>query len=416
MASRDEYEAEQQRLRERHGFEDDEDFDPEAFQVPDVNPEIYKDVEPVLFQGFLTSTATINGVTFVFKSLNHHEFNKLSLIHDINAGPKALQDYYSSFLAHGVLYAGGENVLQDRDSHMADLQDFFNDLNPEAKQVVIRNLSEVNRRANKAIVLTEAYTMENSSRLRWAQLRGLDLTSTAITGFYGTQSLGMNWGQLLWRAINHFEDQRENAEREWENAKFVASSMAGKGMQKVYSADKRRRQSDQKEKVERREKIIRHALLNTPLDGEDSSNPVVVARTVPELAKQLERDLKHEQDWHDRVISEHESRIRKGYEDRMERVRTLREDHIKKFGDKAIVAGPTEVGLSRKEVEQRLQERQRERARAMEARSKHPELFDPKYAEFTNKWVEKPIVQNPPSVMTPPERRDRSTPFKGGSS
>jgi hypothetical protein len=326
--------------------------------------------------------------------------------------------YYSAFLAYGVLYAGGVNVLENRDTFLPELQAFFDGLASESKQRVIRHLSEVNRRANKAIILTEAYTMENSSRLRWAQVRGLDITSPAVTGFSGTQTLGLNWGQLLWRAINHFEDQRENAEREWENAKFVASSMAGKGMQKIYSADKRRRQSEKEEKSARREKIIKYALLNQPLESDDSSGPMAVARTVPELASQLEKDLKNEQDWHDRVIAEHEGRMRKGYEERIEKVRQLREDHIQKFGDKAIVAGPSEVGLSRKEVERRIQQRQKRQAEALATRSQYPELFDPKYAEFSNKWMnqphQKPIVQNPPSVMSPPEPRERAKPFKGG--
>lgn len=414
------YEDEQARLRQQYGLDEGEDDEDIAwdFSIPEVNPEIYRDVEPVLFQGFLTQPATIHNVRFVFKSLNHHEFLRLGMSYDLT-NPKDLKLYYDEFLAHGVLLAGGQNVLEHREEHLADLKDFFEKIEPEAKQKVIRHVSEVNRRANKAILLTEAFCIETTSRLRWAQFKGMDLTSPAITGIPGTHRLGLNWGQLLWRAINHFEDQKENAEREWENAKFVASSMAGKGMQKIYSSDKRRRQTETDEKVKRRERIIRHALLNTPLNEDESQSHIMVARTVNELATQMERDLKGEQDWHDKVISEYEDKIKQGYDDRIEHVRQLRESHIEKYGDQAVVVGPVEMGLSKGDVSQRIRERQEKRAKALAARSQYPELFNPKYEELADKWMtgKQPIIQNPPSVMSPPNpSRPRSKPFNGGKS
>lgn len=419
MADLSTYEDEQSRLRQQLGLEEDDDDEAAwDFSIPEVNPEIYRDVEPVLFQGFLSQAATINKVRFVFKSLNHHEFLRLSMFYDLS-DPKELKPYYDAFLAYGVLFVDGQNVLAAREEHLPDLKEFFSKIDHEAKQKVIRHLSEVNRRANKAIILTEAYCIENSSRLRWAQFKDMDLTSPAITGIPGTQSLGLNWGQLLWRAINHFEDQKENAEREWENAKFVASSMAGKGMQKIYSSDKRRRQTETDDKVKRRERVIRHALLNTSLDEDDSKGPMMVARTVNELASQLERDLKGEQDWHDKVIAEYEGKIKQGYDDRVEHVRKLREDHIERFGDQAVVLGNTEAGLSKEDVHQRIKERQERRAKALAARSQYPELFNPKYEELANKWMggKQPIIQKPPSVMSPPNpSRPRSKPFNGGKS
>lgn len=407
------YESQQKKLREQHGLEDEDfdfDFSPE---IPEVNPEIYKDVEPLLFRGFLTLSASINGVPFVFKSLNHHEFNRISLYQSDNSYEQ-IQRYYNLFLAYGVLLVGGRNVLANREENVDELVEFFEGTDKELKQKVIRHLSEINRRSTRATILTEAYFIEPSSRLRWAQAKGLDLTSPSISGFAGTQNLGLNWAQLTWRALNHFEDQKDQAEREWENTKFVASAMAGKGMNKIYSQDKRRRQTEKEAKVDRREKIIRHALLNESLEG-PVRGPLKVARTVEELGSQLERDLKGEQDWHDRVISAHEQRIQQGYEDRMDHIRQLREKHIAEYGDRAIIASTELTGLQLDEVKQRISERQQTIAAGLANQQRFLEITDEKQAALANKWVRKPTVQASPNVIPAQvPSRPQGRPFNGG--
>lgn len=408
----EDYESQQRKLREQSGLTDEDgDLEIPDLEIPQVNPEIYKDVEPILLRGFLTVAATINDVPFVFKSLNHHEFEWLSLV----GGSPSTKAYYNLFLAYGVAFAAGVNTLKNRDAKLSELAEFFGALPRAAQQKVVRHLSEVNRRANRAALLVEPFVMENQSRMRWVQVKGLDLSGTAVTGFEGTASLGLNWGQLTWRALNQFQDLRENAEREWENAKFVASSMAGKGMQKVYSADKRRRQDALAEQLERREKVIRFALLNEPLDTPKRDGTVLVARTVTELADQLDRDLKGEKDWHDKVIEDHENRVRGDMEQRAQIIHEARAEHIREFGDRPIVTSTTSTGLSRAEVQRRLSER---RTQILEnaARNEHPEFTDPRYAEFAQKWFEQPIVRNAPSVMpTAPPPRARVAPFRRDS-
>lgn len=412
-----EYEAEQDRLREQAGLDDDGlGINPDDFQVPEVNPEVYKDVEPILFRGFLTAPASINGVSFVFKSLNHHEFEWLSLSHDLSASSAgSLQRYYDMFLAFGVAMVDGVNVLKARDEMLGDLADFFGAMPKGQQQRAVRHMSEINRRANRAVILVEPYVMENRSRMRWVQVKGLDLSTTAITGFEGSQALGLNWGQLTWRALNHLEDLRENAEREWENTKFVASAMAGKGMQRIYNADKRRRQEARTEQLERREGVLRYALLNEPLEEQKKQGNVMVARSVAELTDQLERDLRGEQDWHDRVIAEHNARVWANLDRRKRAAEEARAAHVREFGDRPIIARTDVAGLSGADVQRRIRERQTQIAESLAAQSRHPELTDPKHGEFASKWVQQPIVHSAPSVMPATTRaRTPATPFKRG--
>jgi len=409
------YEAEQERLRAKYGYEGDgdseEDFEVN-YQVPEVNPEIYKDMESLLFKGFVVQPAKIHGVNFVFKSLNHHEFKLLEMLYD-TSDPEGLEDYYAMFLSLGVLYLDHINMLVDRDKSLGELRSYFSEVEPPVKQLIIHRMSEINRRANRAILLTEPYCMEAQSRMKWAQNKGLDLMSPSITGIRGTDTIGLNFGQLLWRAINHFEDLKENAEREWENAKFIASSMAGKGMQKVYNSDKRRRQSEIDEKVARREKVINYAVFGTPMEGASEQGSMVVAKTVGDLAKQLENDLKGEQDWHDKVISEYIEKARQGHLDRMAKISQLREEHQKNYGDKVGVLSSTQMGLSEADVQERIRKSRADAARNQERLEQFPELLDASFEERSSKWLQEPepIIQHPSSA-TP--SAPRAKPFNGG--
>lgn len=404
------YEAEQQNLHRQHdGAVDDEDLNIEIPRAPEVNPEVYRDVEPLLFRGFLHVPAEINGIPFVFKSLNHHEFELLNFYTGTET-KKGLRKYYSLFLAYGVFMVDGVNVLTDRNQYLPELSETFKQFDENLRSRIVRHMSEVNRRANRAVILSEAYAMENSSRLRWAQMQGIDLTSTAITGIEGTSAVGMNWGQLTWRALNHYEDVRDQAERDWENAKFVASAMAGKGMSKIHSHDKQRRKKEVEDRLERKDKILRFAVLGEPLDKSKGSAPIQVARTVEELQDQLERDLRGEKDWHDEVVEAHEMRVREQFQARQEHLQELHRSFEEKYGDRALVSETDSQGLTPDEVKFRLARRRQLAAQRLSAQQSYPELHDPKMSHFIDKYVRNP-TDSPPVVVS---TRPRGTPFGKG--
>jgi hypothetical protein len=383
------YEAEQAKLRRQYdgGGKDELRIDPP--KPPELNPELLKDVEPLLFRGFLYLPAEINGVSFVFKSLNHHEYERINLLASLDSHhPK----FYNLFLAYGVLMVDGVNILPERDQWIPEVSAMFQGLDEMARRKVIRYLSEINRRASRAVVLTEAYCMEPRSRLRWSQYRELDLTSPAVTGFSGTQHVGMNWAQLTWRAVNYYEDLHTTAEREWENAKFIAGAFAGsKGLSSVNAQDKQRREKEQNERIARRDEIVRTAVFGqSKQEGPIKGVPMKVARSVEELADQLEKDLKGEKDWHDQVVEEHERKAQQAYEDRMSQLQEFREAHVERYGDKPIIGG-TDVleGLTQEDVQRRMRKRQQatiERLSSTQSPQAYPE-FDPKLAPVRQKWA-----------------------------
>lgn len=413
------YDEEQAALQKELEGGDEPNFTvPQAF--PEVNPEVYKDVEQILFRGFIHQSAVLNDVLFVFKSINHHEYEMISLATG-GEGSAKVKDYYDLFLSYGVLMVDGQNILTDRPKHLPDLKEFFDGLPKTARQKVIRYLSEINRRSFKATILTEAFVMESTSRLRWAQLHGSTLSSTAVTGISGTDGLGLNWAQLTWNALNYYEDLKVRSESDWENAKFVASSMAGKGMSKVHSADRTRRQKEREEQIARRDRLLRHVLVGASLEGPAGDGTVVkqVASTVQELGEQLKKDLKGEKDWHDHIIEAHERRVREGYEQKAQQLQAVVEQRREEFGGRNILGATDFGGVNLRDVQDRILRRRQIAAQNQASQIVYPELYDEKHEEFMEKWnlpratTVKPTDRDTSGALPLPPTRPAGTPWKG---
>jgi len=382
------YEAEQKKLQAEYSGQPQGDIHITVPKEPEVNPEVYKDVEPMLYRGFLTVQAEINGVYFVFKSLNHHELELLRFSGGFR-GDRVTAKFWDIFLAYGVFMVDGVNILAERDRWIPKLAETFGGLPKEARSMIVRHVGEVNRRSSNAVALTEAYAMEAMSRYRWMQLKGLDLSSPAVTGIEGTQRLGLNWAQHLWRALNHAEDRNEQHEREWENAKFVGSCFAGKGISKVYNQDNDRRRKDKEERLSRKDKVLREIVLGEKTEAHTLTIPgavITAPRTVEELASQLEKDLRGDKDWHDKVIEAHETKIRNQYGERQAQLEVVAKENAVQFGDRSVVGGSDVQGLTPEEVAARVERRKQLQAQEAARRQVHPEIQDEKTQNFLNKW------------------------------
>lgn len=421
VAAADSYAVEQEKLQKQ--LETGSEITIQAPKEPEVDPALYRDVEPMLFRGFLTLAAQINGVTFVFKSLNQHEYELLGYsgaIRDERASAK----FWDIFLAYGVFMIDGINILPERERFIPKIAETFGEFPPDARQRVIRYLSEVNRRANNAVTICECYSMEVYSRFRWAQLRGLDPTSATVTGIHGTERLGMNWAQHIWRALNYYEDRNEEHERDWENAKFVGSCMVGKGISKVYHQDNERRKKEREERLARKDRLLRQVFLGESIDDKTKQLQgavLVAARSVDELAEQLEKDLRGEKDWHDQVVEAQEKRIRHNVQGRRDHLELLAKSHEQEFGRRSLTGGTDITGLTPVEVQERILRSRQLEAQAAARGMVHPELADPKMGDFLDKWgmsateVDSSVTETDKDVSNvipiPPPRNPRGTPF-----
>lgn len=290
-------------------------------QYRDVDEAVWKELEEYIFTGFLSSHANLIGNSFVFKTLNHQEVRNINLMRPpggVNSQFKA------SFIAYSLFIAMGRNVLHHRADNIDKLVDLMSRVPSMYQDKILENLNALNKRANRLYPLVEAYVHEPRSRYRWLYLKKLPIHSTEATGIPGTSELGMNYCQQTWVAMNEALDKREDAEVDWNHAKFIGSCFAGKGMVSIDEQDKARRARERQEIEENKMKVLREYIDasagklvesgkgTVPLpDGRQATvEGRFKADTVEELADQLSSALSGERDWHDKAVADHFRRVR----------------------------------------------------------------------------------------------------------
>jgi hypothetical protein len=144
------------------------------------------------------------------------------------------------------------------------------------------------------------------------------------------------------------------------------------------------------------------------MDQDSKATPIIVARTVEDLAKQLERDLKGERDLHDEVVAAHEQAARDARDQRVQALRQFQAQYDQQQ-TRALVGSTEMQGLSSEEVRFRIQRRQQLVAQNLASQHVHPELTDPKVNEFHEKWDS--VTRTPQMVAT--TQRPPGTPFRG---
>jgi hypothetical protein len=413
------YEEEQAALQqEADGASNPEDISISAPKEPEVNPEVYRDVIPLLTKGFLYVPVTIGDVLFVFKSLNQHEFELVRLLSGAT-DTVVPRRFWDLFLSYMVLFVDGQNILLDRERQISKLADTFRDLPQGARQKLIRQLSDLNRRVSNATTLVEAYAMEGYSRWRWAQVQGLDLMSPTLTGISGTERLGLSWAQLIWRAFNYFEDIRHTQDVEWENAKFVGGCMAGKGIQKIYNQDADRRQKDKQERWNRKDQLIRHIHFGDPLEADKKyggAQVIQVASTVEELADQVQRSLRGEKDWHDEMIEAHEKQIRDRFQAQRDQLEELVASRDAEMGPFNVTGSSSIEGLTPAQVAERILRQKQLEAQSLASRIVYPEMHDEKLGGVLDKLgfsQKTPTTERSPDDAIPLQpRRNVGTPWR----
>lgn len=280
-----------------------------------VDETVWEELEKHLFTGFLTSTSTIVGQSFVFKTLNHNELRLVEFMKPTRvSAPEARAHFRTAFIAHSIFIVNGSNALFDRPRHINKLIRTVAKLQPRVQEKILESLASLNQRAARLYPLVEVYSYENRSRFKWFHTRGTPVHSDGSTGVPGTGDLGMNLCQQTWTALSQMIDHREDMEREWSNAKFIGGCFAGKG---VRSIDERDRGRLERERVDREELKIKvlFKYLNRSEDGREMEEVINLpdgrkatvakkfkAESAEELLTELSAALSGEKDYHDLVI------------------------------------------------------------------------------------------------------------------
>jgi len=352
----------------------------------------YEDVESMLFQGFVSTRCSIQGVPIVLKTLTEMEASLVLLQgEDLSTDWRTHTAYY---LAYSTLFFNRQLVLPVRDDWLPELADSYLEFSDRVLVTLLRSLRRLNQRSTQALLKVQAYTYGAASRERWLGLNGTPLCDPRVTGIRGSEYLGLNYHQRLWTYLNVHDDINENYMLNYGLAKFQVSPHAPKEIQKMDRRDATRI----KDRQSKRDALF-HGRKNPLAEGESVR---VSAESPQELLEQMERTMRGEKDFHDLVIEEHSKRVRMRYLEReAERSRMARQGRERALRLRELEGSQKEVtGLSREEVEHIVHKNRDEDARARE----NPLWADPSVrAEQERNLIRWGFVQN---EDIPEDRRD----------
>jgi len=276
----------------------------------------YKDLEDLLFVGFLPYKVKICDFDFVFKSINDLEYRKISLMSGMKNEPAYSYKFHYNFLFHSIYMINGVNLLENRDGYYSEIVSILKDLPHPLLKRIFEELEKLTARVDKCTKLVEPYAYEDESRYYWMSRRKTQLNNYANTGLRGTEALGLNQFQRFWTVLNIRDDEKDSFEEKYSVAKFLASFTDSKSVKKIDASDKARKEEESK----KRERI---KILGTEEEKQYSYDPTASREGIIE---ELERQMKGIKDDHDLAIENHERRLRANMLKQMQEIKKVQEE------------------------------------------------------------------------------------------
>lgn len=276
----------------------------------------YKDLEDLLFLGFLPHKVSVGGVDFVFKTINDLEYRKARLMSGLPNEVTYSHRFHYNYLFHSIYMINGVSMLEDRDKYYNDILDTLKSFPQALIRKTFETLGELTKRVDKCTGLVEAYAYEDESRYNWLSRQKGQLNSYVNTGLRGTESLGLNQFQRFWTVLNVKEDERDSFEEKYSLVKFVASFTDSKSVKKIDASDKARKE----EEVKRRERV---KIVGSEAENEYNQDPTASRDGIIE---ELEKQMKGIKDDHDKAIESHERNLRSNMLKQMKEMKKVQED------------------------------------------------------------------------------------------
>lgn len=301
----------------------------------------YRDLENLIYKGFIPYKVQINGLNLVLKTVNDTEYERIKLMSGLDDDPRYVSYFNINYLFYSIFMIDGINILHSRENNYSD----FIDVLQEFPSVFFKNFfsifEQLTQRQNKCIIQVEQYVCEDESRYNWEFKKNLILNSTNHTSILGTEFLGINQFQRYWSILNIREDNKVKFKENYSLAKFLASFQDPKALRKIEQMDKTREEEEEK----RKERI---RVMGTEEEIKYLSDPT---DTREGIVQALEKQMRGEKDDHDKFIEEYEKSIRKQMLQKINEMQKIREARSRQIED----LGEEVKAISKDELLERLE-------------------------------------------------------------
>lgn len=310
---------------------------------------LYKDVEELIENGFLTQEMELDGVQVILRSLTPGELRRCSL-------KGARRGNNSPFLrwclASSVWMVDGFEIsLDPKDNGPWHIyRDWVEDLPLSHVEAYISLFVALRNRVSRAIRITEAYCYEPYSRSLWRLL-----------GKPHWEGGEANAVRRIWVAHNLAEDNMRLEDNQWQHTRMFVASMSGKAAKELT----RHLEKHDNDEKEHRKKVIEDTvnwiiLGDKPeedLELEFGGQKVKVKRVyAPSSKEDLEEEMRKvfagELDFHDALVEAQNQKVRDAVESRKKAQQEALLAARKNMEESEISGGPSLVGYTKEQLEQ----------------------------------------------------------------
>lgn len=293
---------------------------------------LYKDVEELIFPGFLSHKVKLGSSRVVMRSLHPGDTHMLEL----RAAGQRMREWKLWSVAMSIWMIDGRNLLT-----VDDAAPWVYDQIKLLPEVILDRLFSVVlalfKRVNKAMDAVEAFTYEDRSMAIWQNLHG-DHPRNHV-GIAGVDKMSTNPVQRIWMYVCQIEDYVREEKREWERTWAIVGVWASKGgMNKIRSSQAEADQDRERIKQETRDLFYYRSIGLLPEEeteskGEESSTPAIRGRkkSLAELQDEYKRWVTGDQDFHDQIVEDYKQRILDAKKQREEDLRRQREEFERRY-------------------------------------------------------------------------------------
>jgi hypothetical protein len=281
----------------------------------------YKNIEDIITYGFLYRGICYRDSVIILKTISDKEYKLIPFyIPDSNDNLPLYRLAFSTFMINGY------NFLIDRNNNISKLIDFYNNISITSVQRLMANVNEVYKEYIDSLDFLEGFCYSDKSRVLWSIYKGSN--NSSLCGIEGIDNIGLNSTQESWIVINRQLDEEEEYNKDFRLSLMVASSMNGKGCQKIEN------QYDfhKKELEEVREGIVKYGydkrrILKSKEENKGWATPL---KTREDTVRELNRQMSGDKDKHDIFIDDWIKKQKEKVED----TKRLSEEKQKVFRDK----------------------------------------------------------------------------------
>ena len=292
---------------------------------------VYKDLESVLYKGFISFSTQWFGVHLSFRTPGRESQDRL--INRVEGGSKSWKIWLVSTYLQSV---DGFLVSEEHNSPWLVSQTWADKLLNVELDVLCSLCLGLKKRMDRCYKLVEAYCYEPYSRYSWR---------------IGNRPKGETYIGQVWSAINMMEDELDEDMRNWTHTRAIVGAMSGKAAKALAKSEEKYVKSRKLSAQRTIEKIINEILFGEVLPpepeyveigGEKVLMPVISPQSLESLEAEMARSMRGEKDLHDILVEDYKARAKSHMEDAKRARKEARERSIESSqGESGVIKAYT---------------------------------------------------------------------------